>query len=225
MAPVMVADLNNAPEERPDESEMDMESLESQESVQDQGPSDDELVLQAQQGDIHAFDTLVERYHAKIYSLTYNMTSNREDAEDLTQEIFVKAFQALPRFKGKSSFYTWLYRIAVNKTINYRKKRNRKRAMSLDQFDNEIKLDDVYHDLTSKGSPLRNLSLSELQKKLNEAMQNLSEKHRTVVVLHDMQGIPHEEIAKMVGASVGTIRSRLFYARRQLQAELAEFMK
>ncbi len=190
-----------------------------------EGPPDDELVLKAQQGDIHAFDQLVERYHGKIYGLTYNMTSNREDAEDLTQEVFVKAFKALPRFRGSSSFYTWLYRIAVNKTINYRKKRNRKRAISLDQFDSEIKLDDVYHDLTSKGSPLRNMSLSELQIKLNEALQNLSEKHRTVVVLHDMQGIPHEEIAKVVGASVGTIRSRLFYARRQLQAELSEFVK
>ncbi|MBN2686423.1 MAG: sigma-70 family RNA polymerase sigma factor [Pontiellaceae bacterium] len=201
-----VVDATSAPEAMPD-------------------PDDDALVLKAQQGDVHAFDELVERYHGKIYGLVYNMTSNREDAEDLVQEIFVKAYRALPRFKGKSSFYTWLYRIAVNKTINYRKKRNRKRAISLDQFDNEIKLDEVYHDLTSKGSPLRNLSLSELQKKLNEAMQNLSEKHRTVVVLHDMQGVPHEDIAKMVGASVGTIRSRLFYARRQLQTELTEFIK
>jgi len=194
------------------------------EEVQD-GDDDQELVLKAQRGDVHAFDELVERYHGKIYGLTYNMTSNREDAEDLTQEVFVKAFKALPRFRGNSSFYTWLYRIAVNKTINYRKKRNRKRTLSLDQFDQEIKSDEVYHDLTSKGSPLRNVSLTELQKKMNEALQSLSEKHRTVVVLHDMQGIPHEEIAKMVGASVGTIRSRLFYARRQLQAELAEFVK
>ncbi len=194
------------------------------EEVQE-GDDDQELVLKAQRGDVHAFDELVERYHGKIYGLTYNMTSNREDAEDLTQEVFVKAFKALPRFRGNSSFYTWLYRIAVNKTINYRKKRNRKRTLSLDQFDQEIKSDEVYHDLTSKGSPLRNVSLTELQKKMNEALQSLSEKHRTVVVLHDMQGIPHEEIAKMVGASVGTIRSRLFYARRQLQAELAEFVK
>jgi len=215
----MVANKDPEPEETPE-----AEGTDSGGPQQPETP-DEELVLKSQQGDIHAFDELVERYHGKIYGLTYNMTSNREDAEDLTQEVFMKAFQALPRFKGKSSFYTWLYRIAVNKTINYRKKRNKKRAMSLDQFDNEIKLDDVYHDLTSKGSPLRNLSLSELQKKLNEAMQTLSEKHRTVVVLHDMQGVPHEEIAKMVGASVGTIRSRLFYARRQLQAELTEFMK
>jgi RNA polymerase sigma-70 factor (ECF subfamily) len=188
-------------------------------------PDDDDLVLRSQQGDVRAFDELVERYHGKIYGLTYNMTSNREDAEDLTQEIFVKAFEALPRFRGSSSFYTWLYRIAVNKTINYRKKRNRKRAMSLDQFDQEIKLDDVYHEMTAKGSPLRNISLTELQEKLNEALQNLSEKHRTVVVMHDMQGIPHEEIAKVVKASVGTVRSRLFYARKQMQAELMEFIK
>lgn len=189
------------------------------------GPDDDDLVLKAQQGDVRAFDELVNRYHGKIYALTYNMTSNREDAEDLTQEVFVKAFEALPRFRGNSSFYTWLYRIAVNKTINYRKKRNRKRALSLDQFDQEIKLDDVYHHLTTKGSPLRNISLSELQEKLNEALQNLSEKHRTVVVMHDMQGVPHAEIAKIVKASVGTVRSRLFYARRQMQTELMEFMK
>lgn len=192
---------------------------------EEQGTPDEELVMKAQRGDMHAFEELVERYHGKIYGLTYNMTSNREDAEDLAQEVFVKAYEALPRFKGKSSFYTWIYRIAVNKTINYRKKRNRKRALSLDQFDQEVKQDDVYHALTSKGSPLRNMNLSELQKRLNEALQNLSEKHRTVVVLHDMQGVPHEEIAKMVGASTGTIRSRLFYARRQMQADLAEFMK
>ncbi len=189
------------------------------------GPPDDELVFKSQRGDVRAFDELVERYHGRIYGLTYNMTSNREDAEDLTQEVFVKAFEALPRFKGKSSFYTWLYRIAVNKTINYRKKRNRNRALSLDQFDQDIKTDDTYHDLTSKGSPLRNINLTELQERLNGALQKLSDKHRTVVVMHDMQGVPHEEIAKVVGASVGTVRSRLFYARRQMQTELSEFMK
>jgi len=190
-----------------------------------EGPPDDELVLKAQRGDTHAFEILVDRYHSRIYGLTYNMTSNREDAEDLTQEIFVKAYEALPRFKRRSSFYTWLYRIAVNKTINYRKKRNRRRAMSFDQFDQEVKNDEVYRELTAKGSPLRHLSLSELQKKLNEALLHLSEKHRTVLVMHDMQGIPHEEIAKVVGASVGTVRSRLFYARQQMQSELSEYVK
>lgn len=224
----MVGDVNLEPDENPEEKEEILEgdkNPEIEESPEEEGPPDAELVLKAQQGDVQAFDQLVERYHSKIYGLTYNMTSNREDAEDLTQEVFVKAFEALPRFKGKSSFYTWVYRIAVNKTINYRKKRNRKRALSLDSFDQDIKLDDAYHEMTAKGSPLRNISLSELQKKLNEALQNLSEKHRTVVVMHDMQGIPHDEIAKVVGASVGTVRSRLFYARRQMQTELSDFMK
>jgi RNA polymerase sigma-70 factor (ECF subfamily) len=219
-----VSDVNPDPDNIP-EYDMDENLEKLPDETEEVEVPDDELVLKSQQGDIHAFDQLVERYHSKIYGLTYNMTSNREDAEDLTQEIFIKAYEALPRFRGKSSFYTWLYRIAINKTINYRKKRNRKRALSLDQFDQEIKLDDVYHDLTAKGSPLRHISLSELQIKLNEALQNLSEKHRTVVVMHDMQGIPHEEIAKIVGASVGTVRSRLFYARRQMQSELAEFVK
>jgi RNA polymerase sigma factor (sigma-70 family) len=214
----MVADINIKSGEAPEEK---LEVI----SEVDESAQEKELVLKAQRGDVRAFEDLVERYHGRIYGLTYNMTSNREDAEDLTQEVFVKAFEALPRFKGKSSFYTWLYRIAVNKTINYRKKRNRKRALSLDQFDQEIKTDDVYCEFTAKGSPLRNISLSELQIKLNEALQNLSEKHRTVVVMHDMQGIPHDEIAKVVGASVGTVRSRLFYARRQMQSELAEFRK
>jgi RNA polymerase sigma-70 factor (ECF subfamily) len=186
---------------------------------------DRQWVEMAQQGDVAAFDKLVEMYHSRIYTLTYQMTSNREDAEDLTQEIFVKAFEALPRFKGHSSFYTWLYRIGINKTINYRKKRNRNRPLSLDAMEQEVKQDEVYHDLSSKGSPLRNLSLSELQLKLNEAMQRLSEKHRTVVVMHDMQGIPHDKIANVVGVSVGTVRSRLFYARRQLQADLGEYVK
>ncbi|MDF7801460.1 sigma-70 family RNA polymerase sigma factor [Pontiellaceae bacterium B1224] len=222
----MVVDLKSDPEEVPEEKKVELEAAASNEEVPElDGPSDDELVLKSQQGDVQAFDMLVERYHGKIYGLTYNMTSNREDAEDLTQEIFIKAFEALPRFKGKSSFYTWLYRIGVNKTINYRKKRNRKRALSLDSFDQDIKLDEAYSDLTTKGSPLRSISLSELQIKLNEALQALSEKHRTVVVMHDMQGIPHDEIAKIVGASVGTVRSRLFYARRQMQNELSEFMK
>ena len=186
---------------------------------------DSQWVELAKTGDTVAFDKLVELYHSRIYTLTYQMTSNREDAEDLTQEIFVKAFEALPRFKGRSSFYTWLYRIGINKTINYRKKRNRNRPLSLDAMEQEVKQDERYHDLSSKGSPLRNLSLSELQLKLNEAMQGLSEKHRIVVVMHDMQGIPHDEIAKVVGVSVGTVRSRLFYARRQLQADLGEYMR
>ena len=191
---------------------------------EDKKNEDTELVALAQKGNINSFNKLVDKYHSRIYSLTYQMTSNREDAEDLTQEIFIKAFEALPRFKGRSSFYTWLYRIGINKTINYRKKRNRNRPLSIDALDQDITYDEVYAELDSKDSPLRHIGLNELQVKLNEAMQKLSLKHRTVVVMHDIEGIPHDEIAKIVGVSVGTIRSRLFYARRQLQADLGEYI-
>ena len=191
---------------------------------EDRKNEDTELVALAQKGSTNSFNKLVDKYHSRIYSLTYQMTSNREDAEDLTQEIFIKAFEALPRFKGRSSFYTWLYRIGINKTINFRKKRNRNRPISIDALDQDITYDEVYAELDSKDSPLRHIGLNELQVKLNEAMQKLSLKHRTVVVMHDIEGIPHDEIAKIVGVSVGTIRSRLFYARRQLQADLGEYI-
>ncbi|AKJ65179.1 RNA polymerase sigma factor [Kiritimatiella glycovorans] len=188
-----------------------------------EGPPDAELVRRVQQGDAGAYEDLVRRHHARIYGLVYNMTSNREDAEDLTQEIFLKAYRSLSRFQGRSSFYTWLYRIALNMTINYRKKRNRKQALSLDEMVGEVKTDPAYTRLHADESPFRNANISEFQKKLNSALQSLSDKHRTVVVLHDIQGLPHNEIAKIVGCSVGTVRSRLFYARQILQGKLAEF--
>lgn len=186
-------------------------------------PSDSDLVARAQQRDVEAFNELIRRYHRKIYGLVYNMTSNREDAEDLTQEVFHKAYTVLPRFRGNSSFYTWIYRIAVNRSINFIKRRRKRMGMSLDDMDGGVERDPAYVELSARESPVRDATLAELQEKLNMALQVLSEKHRTVVVLHDIQGIPHEEIAQMLGVSAGTVRSRLFYARQILQAELAEY--
>jgi len=187
-------------------------------------PSDRDLVVRARARDMAAYDELIRRYQRKIYQLVYNMTSNREDAEDLTQDVFVKAYSALEHFKGDSSFYTWVYRIAVNRTINYLKKRRRNAALSLDDMDQAVERDPDYVELRSRESPVRDATLSELQKKLNEALQTLSEKHRTVVVLHDIQGIQHDEIGRMLGCSEGTVRSRLFYARQELQKQLTEFV-
>lgn len=181
------------------------------------------LVQRAQGGNTHAFEELIRRYHGKLYGLLYNMTSNREDAEDMLQEVFSKAYQFLPRFKGQSSFYTWMYRIAINRTINFLKKRKKKQAMSLDLVDGNIERDPAYVELTSRESPVRDVKILELQKELNEALQTLSEKHRAVVVLHDVQGIPHQEISRMLKVSEGTLRSRLYYARQHLQRELADY--
>jgi RNA polymerase sigma factor (sigma-70 family) len=139
------------------------------------------------------------------------------------QDIFVKAYRSLDRFRGTSSFYTWVYRIAINHTINFLKKRQRTAGLSLNDEDEGIERDPAYVELSSRESPARSAFLSELQEKLNKSLLTLSEKHRAVVVLHDIQGVPHDEIARMIGVSEGTVRSRLFYARQRLQAELSEY--
>ncbi len=187
--------------------------------------SEDELVRGARQGDLKAYDELVKRYQERIYATLYHMTSNHEDANDLAQESFIKAFQALKSFKGGSSFYTWLYRIAVNKTINFLKQRKNRTHMSLNNLDFNAEHDPDLVALISEQTPRRAAGLTELQEKLNEALMKLSESHRLVVVMHDVQGLSHEEIAEAMDCNVGTVRSRLFYARQQLQGFLADYLK
>ena len=184
-----------------------------------------ELVKKARHGDLAAYDQLVQRYQERIYRTLYHMTSNHEDANDLAQEAFIKGFQALKSFKGGSSFYTWVYRIAVNKTLNFLKQRKNRSHMSLNDLDFNMENNPDLVALVSDKTPRRDAALSELQEKLNEAMLTLSETHRLVVTLHDVQGLSHEEIAKIMDCNVGTVRSRLFYARQQLQGRLAGYLK
>ena len=184
-----------------------------------------DLVKRARRGDLAAYDELVKRYQERIYATIYHMTSNHEDANDLAQEAFIKAFQALKSFKGGSSFYTWLYRIAVNKTINFLKQRKHKHHFSLNDLDFNTEHNPDLVALISEKTPHRDAGLAELQKKLNESLLKLSEPHRMVVVLHDVQGVSHDEIAEIMGCNVGTVRSRLFYARQQLQGHLSEYLQ
>ncbi|MDE3068498.1 MAG: sigma-70 family RNA polymerase sigma factor [Verrucomicrobiota bacterium] len=189
-------------------------------------PADEhDLVRRARRGELEAYDELVKRYQERIYATIYHMTSNHEDANDLAQESFIKAFQALKSFKGGSSFYTWLYRIAVNKTINFLKQRRNRPHMSLNDLDFNAEHDPDLVSLVSDKTPRRDAALAELQEKLNAALMKLSESHRLAVVLHDVQGMAHEEIAEVMGCNIGTVRSRLFYARQQLQAHLSEYLK
>ena len=184
-----------------------------------------ELVKRAQRGDMPAYDELVRRHQERIYATIYHMTSNHEDANDLAQEAFIKAFQALRTFKGGSSFYTWVYRIAINKTINFLKQRKNRSHMSLNDLDFNAEHDPDLVALISDKTPRREANLAELQEKLNSAMGKLSDPHRLVVTLHDVQGMSHEEIAKIMDCNVGTVRSRLFYARQQLQGYLLDYLK
>lgn len=184
---------------------------------------DEELVARTQAGDPAAFDELVVRYSSRLYGLVYNMTSNHEDTNDLLQEIFGKAYRSIKSFKGKSSFYTWLHSIGVNMSINFLKKRGRRFQLSLDDVDSSIQYDKEFLEITEGRDPRDEANLTELQQRLNEAMMKLSNDHRAVVTMFDIQGMPHAEIAKILGVSEGTVRSRLFYAHRQLQNYLQEF--
>jgi len=186
---------------------------------------DNELVRAARNGDMAAYDQLIRRYQERVYATIYHMTSNHEDANDLAQETFIKAYSALKSFKGDSSFYTWVYRIAVNKTINFLKQRKGKVSLSLNDVDFNIENDPELVAFVSENTPRRNAALGELQQKLNAALQKLSEDHRMVVTLHDVQGLSHEEIAKIMDCNAGTVRSRLFYARQQLQGFLSDYLK
>lgn len=190
-----------------------------------QSIEDSILVQRAQAGDFDAYDELVRRYQDRVYSTIYHMTANHEDAVDLAQETFIKGFQALKYFKGDSTFYTWVYRIAVNKTINFIKARKNKPHLSLNDLDLNAENNPELVSLVSDNTPRRDAGLSELQEKLNEAMLKLSPAHRLVVTLHDVQGLAHEEIASIMDCNVGTVRSRLFYARQQLQALLSDYLK
>lgn len=204
-----------------------METATEPESPPNSSAAEDRILVErAQAGDTRAFDDLVRKYTPKLYGLVYNMTSNRDDTADLLQEVFAKAYRSLKRFMGKSSFYTWIYSIAVNMTLNFLKKRGRYTKVSLDDVDNGIQNDpDFIKITTANRDTVREVNIHELQKRLNDALQRLSEDHRTVVTLYDVQGLQHNEIAKILGVSEGTVRSRLFYAHRLLQSYLEDLVK
>jgi RNA polymerase sigma-70 factor (ECF subfamily) len=183
---------------------------------------DQDLVTRAREGDTRAFDALILKYGDKLYGLVYHMTSHKEDTHDLLQEIFARAYQSLGGFRGNSSFYTWLYQIAVNLTLNFLKKRKRRSGLSLNELESSVQNDPALIDSTHEANPERQTNLNELQIKLNEAMQKLSEPHRMVVTMFDIQGMSHGDIAKVLKTSEGTIRSRLHYAHLQLQSILQD---
>ena len=185
---------------------------------------DFELVRAARAGDENAFGELVRKYQGRIYSLAYGMVGNHSDADDLAQEIFLKSYRNIKKFRFKSSFYTWLYRIGVNTVLTRRKKLRRDRHLELKP-----------QVLDLEGSPYLPARLGgkrgdraadgrELRRDIREAIDRLPEKQKAVVVMHDIEGIPHRKISRILKSSEGTIRSRLHYGRKRLQEELAEWL-
>ncbi|HUL52151.1 MAG TPA: sigma-70 family RNA polymerase sigma factor [Opitutaceae bacterium] len=187
--------------------------------------ADWEVVKKVQAGDVAAFDRLIVKYRERIYSVVYNLCANREDAADLAQCTFIKAFQSINRFQGQSSFFTWVYRIAVNATLTHLRKNRLRTFFSFERITEEDRTSEVIEALTDKTGADREAFVKELQEKLNEALQKLSINHRMVVTLFEIEGLGHSEIAEIMGCSVGTVRSRLHYAKQLLQADLQSYLR
>lgn len=183
------------------------------------------IVRQVRDGDVAAFDRLIVKYRERVFGIIYNLTSNREDASDLTQDTFIKAFQAINRFHGNCSFFTWLYKIAVNTTLTHLRRNRLRNFFSLEKINEEGGSSEVIDKLTDKKGADRDTYLKELQEKLNEALQKLSIPHRTVITLFEIDGLSHSEIAEIMGCSEGTVRSRLHYAKQFLQGELGQYLR
>lgn len=184
--------------------------------------TDEELIQSTLDGHTRAFDELVRRHSRKLHGMLLQMLNSEADAYDVAQESFLKAFHSLRYFKGQSSFYTWLYSIALNQGRNFLRKRKRENSFSLDDDvkGNPLEKNDELADRGLDSDPVRRANLTDLRRKLEHALAQLSPAHQEVVNLSDIQGLSHAEIAQRLDISEGTVRSRLHYAHRQLQSLL-----
>lgn len=182
------------------------------------------LVAKAQGGDLRAYDVLVTRHRGRIFAMIRNMIHQEADAWDLSQEVFIKAWQALPRFEAKARFTTWLYRIAHNVVYDFTRKRKIESAGELnDEVLGRDRIDPAAVTTPAGGeSPDDSLAHGELRVKIEAALAKLSPEHREAVILKDVQGLSYKEIADAMDCTLGTVMSRLFYARQKLQALLKD---
>ncbi|MFN2540777.1 MAG: sigma-70 family RNA polymerase sigma factor [Chthoniobacterales bacterium] len=178
-----------------------------------------ELVRRCQAGRSEAFDELVIRYRTRVFAMIYNMVHNEQDAWDLAQESFVKAWKSIKRFRRHSSFYTWIYRIVMNVTIDWLRKKQIKGVGA--EFDDAIHLKEIdpASRTVPKADPLphERMQHAEIRARIEKAIKQLSPEHRAVILMKEIEGMQYHEIAESLGCSIGTVMSRLFYARKKLQ--------
>lgn len=179
---------------------------------------DDELILKAQAGDLYSFDLLVKRYQKKIYFLAYRMVKNHDSADDIAQETFINAYEAIKSFKTGYNFYTWLYRICMNLSINLLKRQ--KFVIPESQF--EEKASPLEKEATTQ-DPLSELTSKELENKIEKALDSLPPKYKAVLILRIYEDLSYEDIARTLKISIGTVMSRLFRAREKMQELLKEY--
>ena len=183
-----------------------------------------DLVKRCQAGDTEAFDELVTRYRTRVFGMIYNMVHNEQDAWDLAQDSFLKAWKSIGRFRGQSSFYTWIYRIVMNVTIDWLRKKKIKGGDA--EFDDAIQLREI--DPASKtvpktgALPHQAMEQGEIRARIEKAIGQLSPEHRAVILMKEIDDMQYHEIAEALGCSIGTVMSRLFYARKKLQSLLRD---
>lgn len=180
------------------------------------------LVEQFQAGDHAAFDVLVERHYKRIYELAYYFVHDVEDAYDITQEVFLRVFNSLANFKGDSSFYTWVYRIATNACVDYRRRKSRRQGVELN--DELIPQEDVASLVVRERSPHQQTLDRELNTMIRHAVAQLPEKQRQVFILRHYEGLSLQEIATILGKGLGTIKAHLFHATRTMRRLLAPYL-
>jgi RNA polymerase sigma-70 factor (ECF subfamily) len=178
-----------------------------------------DLVRAAQRGDLASFEELVVRHRDKIYARAYSMMRNEEEALDLSQDAWVKGWQRLAQFQGDSSFITWMTRIVINLCLDQLRKQKRQRAESIEAMEEEGGVERQMPVVTP--NPTAGLERIELRERIDRALAQLSHEHRTVLVLHEFEELEYKEIASRMKCSIGTVMSRLFYARRRMASLLA----
>lgn len=185
---------------------------------------DQSLVRAAQQGDMAAYEELVARHRDKIYARAYSMMRNEEDAIDLSQEAWVKGWQRLKQFQGESSFATWMTRIVINLCLDQLRRQKRQRAESIEAMDEDSGGVERQMPVVTV-NPTERLERGELRARIDKALSQLSETHRTALILCEFEEMEYKEIARAMNCSIGTVMSRLFYARRKMAALLADLKK
>jgi RNA polymerase sigma-70 factor, ECF subfamily len=182
------------------------------------------LVRAAQKGDMGAFEELVARHRDKIYARAYSMMRNEEEAIDLSQEAWVKGWQRLVQFQGDASFTTWMTRITINLCLDQLRRKKRQRTESIEEMEEESGGVERQMPVVTV-NPAERLERAELRARIDHALSQLSEAHRTVMVLHEFEQMEYKTIAKTMNCSIGTVMSRLFYARRKMAALLQDLQK
>lgn len=187
----------------------------------------DRLIALAAKGDQEAFGQVVQAYYSRVYSVIYRVVNHPEDARELAQTSWVKAWQRLGDYKQEARFFTWIYRIAINTALDFLRRKKRRPEAPLEPAigdDGDHLVMERQRELADETSPLDQINREEIRQAFNQALTKLSDEHRTALVLREIEGMSYEEIARVMKTRTGTVMSRIYYARKALQETMGKFL-